>query len=236
MRSLASRQLGAFVASFQSRAVYHPRLIPSPGHFASNAGQHEGASPLRQQLKRETADLHQRLDTQLGLLDPELSIDRYRRVLEAFYGFYSPVEVGLARLAADAPALGFPLRARSELIERDLVALGLSRREVDELPRCTELPRLSCLEDLAGCLYVLEGACLGGQIIGPVLHQRFRMAQGNGVSFFVGDAEGTRARWILVISCLEGLVRSGARTEEIVASARASFLTLGRWLEEREGS
>jgi heme oxygenase len=116
------------------------------------------------------------------------------------------------------------------------VALGLSRREVDELPRCTELPRLSCLEDLAGCLYVLEGACLGGQIIGPVLHQRFRMAQGNGVSFFVGDAEGTRARWILVISCLEGLVRSGARTEEIVASARASFLTLGRWLEEREGS
>ena len=70
--------------------------------------------------------------------------------------------------------LGFPLRARSELIESDLLALGLSRREIAELPRCTDLPRLSCPEDLAGCLYVLEGACLGGQVIAP------RCASGSG--------------------------------------------------------
>ena len=100
------------------------------------------------------------------------------------------------RLAAAGPPLGFPLRARSELIESDLLALGLSRRELAELPRCADLPRLSCPEDLAGCLYVLEGACLGGQVIAPVLHRRLGVAKGSGASFFVGDAEATSARWI----------------------------------------
>ena len=205
--------------------------------FASNtAGLREGASPLRQQLKRETAGLHQRLEAQLGLLEPELSIHRYRRVLRTFYGFYAPVEASLVRLAAAGPPLGFPLRARSELIESDLLALGLSRRELAELPRCTDLPRLSCPEDLAGCLYVLEGACLGGQVIAPALHQQLGVAKGSGASFFVGDAEATSARWILVLTWLEGLVRAGARSEEIVASACATFLTLARWVEQQGAS
>ena len=211
--------------------------MSSPGHFGSNtAGRRDGASPLRQQLKRETAGLHQRLEAQLGLLEPELSIHRYRRVLQIFYGFYAPVEAGLVRLAAAGPPLGFPLRARSELIERDLLALGLSRRELAELPRCTDLPRLSCPEDLAGCLYVLEGACLGGQVIAPALHRRLGVAKGSGASFFVGDAEATSARWILVLTWLDGLVRAGARSEEIVASACATFLTLARWVEQQGAS
>ena len=206
-------------------------------HIASNSvGQRDGASPLRQQLKRETAALHQRLEAQLGLLEPALSLHRYRRVLQTFYGFYAPVEAGLVRLAAAVPPLGFPLRARSELIEDDLLALGLSRRELAELPRCAELPRLSCPEDLAGCLYVLEGACLGGQVIARVLHRRLGVAKGSGASFFVGDAEGTSARWMLVLAWLEGLVRAGARSEQIVASACATFLTLARWVERQGAS
>src|SRR4051812_24967579 len=98
------------------------------------------ASTLHQRLKGETVAVHQRLEADLGLLEPDLSIHRYCRVLCAFHGFYAPVEVSLVRLTAAAPPLGFPLRARSELIENDLLALGLSRREIAELPRCTDLP------------------------------------------------------------------------------------------------
>ena len=212
--------------------------MSSTGYRASNAaGRREGPpSPLRQELKRETAALHQRLEAQLGLLDPALSLPRYRRVLQMLYGFYAPLEAGLAPLAAAGRPLGFPLRARSELIEDDLVALGLSRREVAEQPRCGVLPRLSCPEDLAGCLYVLEGACLGGQVIAPLLNRRFGVAQGSGASFFVGDAERTSARWMLVLAWLEVVVRSGARSEEIVAAARATFHTLGRWVERQGAS
>jgi heme oxygenase len=205
--------------------------------FASNtAGVREGASALRQQLKRETAGLHRRLEAQLGLMEPDLSVHRYQRVLRTFFGFYAPVEAGLVRLAAANPPLGFPLRARCELIESDLHALGLSRRELAGLPRCTDLPRLSCLEDLAGCLYVLEGACLGGQVIARALHQRLGVAKGSGASFFVGDAEATSARWILVLTWIDGLARAGARSEEIVASACATFQTLARWVEQQGAS
>jgi len=205
--------------------------------FASNtAGVRDGASTLHQQLKRETAGLHQRLDAELALMEPELSIQRYQRVLRTFYGFYAPVEAGLVRLAASGPPLGFPLRARCELIESDLHALGLGRRELAGLARCTDLPRLSCPEDLAGCLYVLEGACLGGQVIAQALYEQLGVAKGSGASFFVGDAEGTSARWILFLSWLDGLARAGARSDEIVASACATFLTFAQWVERQEAS
>jgi heme oxygenase len=180
--------------------------------------------------------VHQRLEAELGLLDPGLSIQRYCRVLGAFRGFYAPVEASLLRLTAGVPPLGFPLRARSELIERDLLALGQARRVIAELPRCSDLPRFSCLEDLAGCLYVLEGACLGGQVIARALRQRFGLTQESGASFFIGDAEATSARWRLVLDWLEAVERGGARSEEVVASARATFLTLARWMEQQGAS
>jgi len=211
--------------------------MSSPSNFGSNtAGRHDGPSLLHRQLKRETAGLHQRLEAQLGLFEPEFSINRYVQVLQIFYGFYAPVEASLVGLTAARPGFGFPLRARSGLIESDLLALGLSRRELAELPRCTNLPRLSCPEDLAGCLYVLEGACLGGQVIAPRLGHRLGVAKGSGASFFVGDSEATSARWILVLDWLEELVRAGARREEITASACATFLALARWVEQQDAS
>jgi len=208
--------------------------MSSQRHFGSNAaGRRDGDSLLHQQLKRETAGLHKRLDAQLGLFEPDFPIHRYVRVLQIFYGFYVPVEARLVRLTAVGPPLGFPLRVRSELIESDLLALGLSRRELAELRRCTNLPRLSCLEDMAGCLYVLEGACLGGQVIAPTLRQRLAVDKDSGASFFVGDAEATSARWILVLTWLDALVRAGARSEEIAASACATFLAFAQWVEEQ---
>ena len=187
-------------------------------------------------MKRETAELHQRLESQLGLMEPELSIQRYQRVLRTFYGFYAPAEASLVRLASAGPPLGFPLRARCELIESDLHALGLARRELARLPRCIALPRLSCIEDLAGCLYVLEGACLGGQVIAQALHQQLGLAKGSGTSFFVGDAEATSSRWMLFLTWLDGLPRAGRRSEEIVVSACATFLAFARWVEQQGAS
>ena len=193
----------------------------------------QGVSPVREQLKRETADLHRRLETGLGLLDPDLSLNRYRRILELFFGFYAPLEGGMVRVASAALALGFPLRQRTGLIESDLWSIGLSRQEVAGLPRCADLPRLSSREELAGCLYVIEGACLGGQFIAPVLRERLGVAESSGASFFSGDGEGTRARWSLFLAWLEGLVRGGAVTAEIVTSARATFLAFAQWVERK---
>jgi heme oxygenase len=194
-------------------------------------GQLHGVSPVRERLKRETADLHRRLETGLGVLDPNLSLEGYRRILELFFGFYAPLEGRLVRLAAAGFAVGFPLRRRAGLIESDLWSIGLSQQEVAGVARCVELPRLSSLEHLAGCLYVIEGACLGGQFIAPVLSERLGVAESRGASFFTGDGEGTRARWSLFLAWLERSVREGAVTDEIVTSARATFLAFAQWVE-----
>lgn len=188
---------------------------------------------LREELKSETATLHQRVEGQLGLLEQPLTLARYRQVLEAFYGFYAPVEIRLSRLAAVGPALGISLRARAGLLESDLAALGVSRCDLADLPWCDELPRLSRREHLAGCLYVLEGACLGGQVVARALRVRLAIEKGSGAAFFVGDADGTAARWRQVVGWLDGLVDVGARSEQIVASACATFLALARWLEQQ---
>ncbi|HKH70043.1 MAG TPA: biliverdin-producing heme oxygenase [Vicinamibacterales bacterium] len=194
-----------------------------------------GETTLRQRLKRTTAAVHRRLETQLGLLDPDLDIRRYRRVLEIFYGFYGPLEITVTRLAALAPPLEFSLRVRSGLIERDLLALGVVPAEITELPQCADVPALSTFEDLAGCLYVLEGACLGGQMLAPLLHRRLGITKGNGASFFAGDEERTMARWTVVVAWLEGLPRAGASTEQIIVAACATFEAFARWAERGRG-
>jgi heme oxygenase (biliverdin-IX-beta and delta-forming) len=190
------------------------------------------ASLIRQQLKRDTTSLHRRLETDLGLLDADLSVDRYRRILELFLGFYSPIEARMGHVVSAGLALGFPLRPRSGLIETDLRSIGLSDSQVANLRRCVDLPRLSSVEELAGCLYVIEGACLGGQLIAPALRDRLGVIQTCGAAFFVGDAERTGERWRLFLIWLEDLVRAGGTTEEIVTSARDTFLALALWVEQ----
>ena len=190
---------------------------------------------LRRQLKRETEAVHRHLEAQLGLLDPSLEVHRYRRVLETFYGFYVPVESDVTRLAAAERPLGFPLRARAGLIERDLLALGLSSATLAALPLCSDRPELTCVEDLAGCLYVLEGACLGGQVLAPLLQRRLGLAKDSGAAFFAGDEEWTRPRWTVVVAWLDGLPRTGASTTKIIRAAKATFDAFGRWAAVAQG-
>ena len=191
---------------------------------------------VRERLKRETAVVHRHLEAQLGLLDPSLDVHRYLRVLETFYGFYVPVEIDVTQLAAAELPLGFPLRARAELIERDLLALGRSPADVAALPLCSDRPELSCVEELAGCLYVLEGASLGGQVLSPLLHRRLGLAKGNGAAFFAGDEEWTLPRWSVIVAWLDGLPRMGASTAKIIGAATATFDAFARWTAgAREG-
>jgi heme oxygenase len=188
---------------------------------------------LRQALKRGTAHLHRRLEIQLGLLDPELDLRRYRRILELFYGYYGPVEAVLTRLA---PTYAFPFRARAALLANDLAILGLAPDDIATLPRCTALPELSGCEHLAGCMYVLEGASLGGQAVTPVLRRRLGVARDSGASFFAGDDDRTAARWGVVLDWLEGIPRTGVAPRSIVTAAIATFDALSRWVDGQEPS
>ena len=180
-------------------------------------------------LRSATRGVHLDLERQLALLRGDLSLVRYTRIIALFYGFYRPIEAGLQRLKTLVPEQRFPLRARTELLKRDLLALGWGEQAISELPTCTDLPDLCAPEHFAGCLYVLEGASLGGQVITRHLRERLELTDHGGTAFFAGDGAATAARWKCVLEWLEHASHSGWRVEQIVTSACETFRALANW-------
>jgi heme oxygenase len=190
-------------------------------------------STIHARLRSATQPVHLELERHLAILDPDVSMVRYTQIIAVFYGFYRPLEAGLERLNALAPARAFPLRARTKLLERDLLALGLDLQSISELPTCIDLPGLREPEDFAGCLYVVEGASLGGQVITRSLRERLKLTDDGGTAFFAGDGTFTVARWKCVLDWLEHVGHSGLRIEQIVTSACETFSSLLNWARVR---
>jgi heme oxygenase (biliverdin-IX-beta and delta-forming) len=186
-------------------------------------------STIHARLRSATKAVHLELERHLALLGPDVSLVRYTRIIALFYGFYRPMEAGLNRLNTLAPSRTFPLRARTELLKCDLLALGLAVGAIAELPTCTDLPSLSEPEHFAGCLYVLEGASLGGQVITRYLREKLDLTDHGGTTFFAGDGVSTATRWKCVLQWLEHVSHSGLRVEQIVTSACETFSSLTNW-------
>src|SRR3954469_13178760 len=189
------------------------RLVDSAADSA-----HE-SPPLRARLRMMTAELHDTLEARLDLLSPELSHERYRLPLVGFHGYYASIEPRLVVLARSS-RLPLPIITRTRLLERDLSALGLSAEAIAEIPRCDDVPSLREREDLAGCLYVLEGARLGGKVIAHSVEHHLGLSSERGCSFFAGDGEQPQGRWAEVLFWLERLATEPEVDQrKIVASA-----------------
>jgi len=190
--------------------------------------------PLRERLRVETAALHGELERRLALLDPTLSRVRYAKVLRAMYGYYSVLEPRLLALAANTSASGLPssfaLELRTPLLERDLLWLRHDRRALRAIPRCDVLPELEQLEQLAGCVYVIEGAALGGQLIVRELRRRLGVDESHGAAFFAGGSRNVAARWRGVVNWLNALPAHHDNHYLAITSARDTFATLDRWI------
>lgn len=189
---------------------------------------------LHAQLRSATREAHLELERHLALLSGDLSIVRYTRIIALFYGFYRPMESALRRLKVLAPHQNFPLRERTELLKRDLLALGYALQATSELPTCIDLPDLYAAEHFAGCLYVLEGASLGGQVITRHLRERLELTDHGGTAFFTGDGAATAARWKCVLEWLEHVGHSDLCMEQIITSACETFRAFVNWARVRE--
>ena len=185
----------------------------------------ETSSTLRARFRQTTAELHARVEARLDLLTPALTAERYRHILAVLYGYYEPLE----RRIAAAPRIALPLRARVPLLAEDLGWLGLSPSAIATLPRCPYVPHLGGVAELAGCLYVIEGAALGGRVLGRALRQE----RGWTCRFFHDGHPDVRRRWAAVVAWLDALA---CDADAAIAAACATFRTLEGWICEREAS
>jgi heme oxygenase len=187
---------------------------------------------LLARLKAETAPLHARIEQVVPLLRPGLDRRGYRDYLARLFGYLGPLEVALQRFAAAFAEDGVDLVARdkSELLAQDLLVLGASAAELLDLPRCRALPATPSLAEAWGCLYVLEGSTLGGQVIQRTLGPRLSLSPGAGLRFLCGYGERTGSTWKEFAAALGRFEQRGGDGAAVLRGAAETFATLMAWL------
>jgi heme oxygenase len=193
---------------------------------------------ILKRLKLATGVSHIALESQLPLMNMELSREDYRQFVSRFLGFYAPLEVHL--LAAPQWRLlrfDYSTRQKTPRLTHDLLALGCSAEALATTPFCTDLPALTTRERLLGCLYVIEGATLGGRVITQHLQNQLGLTPESACAFFAGYGAQTGTRWkafctMLTDNALPAADQAGdeGRHAAIVAGANRTFEVLTHWL------
>jgi heme oxygenase len=177
-------------------------------------------------LKDETRDVHESLERDLNLFHPDFTLERYRGIVERFYGFYQPWEDALKPLLAEhLPDFAEPRTKLPKLLE-DLAYLGSDPAKVavcNALPDCRQWP------DVLGGLYVTEGATLGGQIISRHLEQMLGLSARRGAAFFSSYGLQVGAMWRAFCGTLQA--RTPVEKEDtVIEAARQTFVSMHEWL------
>ena len=189
---------------------------------------------LLMRLRTETRTEHHAIEQTLALTDDALTQADYQRVIEQFYGFYKPVEDRLAAHSGEITKwLGLKTRQKALLLQTDLNIFAHKECGFLELvPFCRQLPRLSSLAECFGCLYVLEGATLGGVLISRHIQEKLGVMPASGGAFFHGYGQRTGEMWREFRAALTAFDATTDQQDQVIMAARATFDTLRRWCEK----
>ena len=180
-------------------------------------------------LRSETRLEHEAIEAALELTSSTLTRDEYRRTLERFYGFYRPLEAKLSEAGGwTQRGLDLTERQKAPHLEADLRALGVAVPA--DLPVCADLPPHATPAAAFGCLYVMEGASLGGQIISRSIEKTLGVTPDTGGRFFHGYGDRTGPMWQAFRTALSEFAVTIAVEDEVVGAAKHTFEKLHRWL------
>jgi heme oxygenase (biliverdin-IX-beta and delta-forming) len=184
-------------------------------------------------LKERTRPLHNLVEGEVDMFTRMETPDEYARLLARLYGFYLPVETQLEKLQG-FNALGIDLvrRRKSPLLCADLATLGWEESRIHALPLCVDLPALNTLSFGLGTLYVVEGATLGGQIIGRHLIRNLDITPDRGGRFFASYGSQVRVMWEAFGAAVKIHSNNSDVEASVVQSACETFATFIRWFQE----
>ena len=164
-----------------------------------------------------------------------LSIHTYTDLLQKLFGFYKPLEERIVALPGwhNLP-VELERRQKAPLLARDLLWLKVTQPQLSQLTSCERLPEVKSVTEALGCLYVLEGATLGGQIISRHLKKNLALDEDRGCAFFYSYGDAVGLMWKSFRETLTSHCSRRGRTEEeqLVKSACETFVSLDYWLFE----
>jgi heme oxygenase (biliverdin-IX-beta and delta-forming) len=184
-------------------------------------------------LRGETQPSHARLERRVDIMNRVRTPSDYRTLLEIFYGLYQPLESEIVRsihqIAPWLPDIGNRLRTPS--LKVDLRVLGNVCPEA--LPLAS-VPPLQTLSEIFGCLYVLEGSTLGGQIISRQIGSHLGFTPENGCSFFACHGAETGNMWRKFGDAIEAYAVSHPEGRvTMIRAATNTFSAFANWFQEK---
>ncbi|MGY2412093.1 biliverdin-producing heme oxygenase [Pseudomonas pergaminensis] len=193
-----------------------------------------GAPSLLEALRTGTALLHVALEKRLPFFSERLDADWYQRLLQAYYGFYAPMEAALYDCDLIPEGFDRVLRVKTPTLVNDLRALNLNDHAINALPRCANLPVLDTPAACLGALYVLEGATLGGQVLRREMAQRLGVNADNGGAFLDVYGAETGRRWKDFLDYLGRQPLDADDKQRAVTAACSTFSCFEQWLDGQE--
>ena len=186
---------------------------------------------MMQQLKAATRYAHDALEAQVNLVRLATSPTAYHALLQRFYGFYLPLELRLATLPWTTVAFDLAPRRKTPLLRRDLLHLGETSATLAHLPICRDRPEPVDLAAGCGCLYVLEGATLGGQLISRRLRQTLGLHATSGAAFFTSYGDQIGPMWTNFGAFVNQQAATHPRQRgAMIDAACTTFAALRDWL------
>ncbi|KPA95239.1 MULTISPECIES: biliverdin-producing heme oxygenase [Pseudomonas] len=190
--------------------------------------------PVLQELRTGTAERHIALEKRLPFFSDTFDSNAFQQLMQAYYGFYQPLEQALRNSSALPDDFDLTPRLKAQTLRADLHSLGLSAEAIDRLPICQALPRIDSGAACLGVLYVLEGATLGGQILRREVSRRLGLEADSGAAFLQVYGDATGRRWRDFIEYLGSRPLDAVEREAVVTAAHSTFSRFEHWLESRE--
>jgi heme oxygenase len=185
-------------------------------------------------LRNKTGASHKSLeDRQLSrlLLDPSLSSFTYQLYLSKLYRVVRACEAQVFPLLSHL-LKDLPRRQKAELIFNDLIATGMSQKDIAGLP-VHHFQEMSIAQAM-GAMYVLEGATLGGRILYRHINETLGLNQESGASYFWGYGAETGIMWKIFLSALSHTAVEKKCEDEIIRNAEETFKLIDNLLAEAE--
>jgi heme oxygenase len=184
---------------------------------------------LLERLKIETRPAHDRIEAAIDFDRRTTSREDYRNLLIRFYGFHAAWEDAAAGVAPDKAF--FRRRCKTQLLVRDLKALGMTPHEIARLPRCRPLMPLPAPAAVLGSMYVIEGSTLGGAVIAREAERHLGLTMDTGCAYFRSYGRDTAFMWKSFGAVL--LAASSPEADDlIVETAKRTFKVMQDWLCE----
>ncbi len=170
--------------------------------------------------------MERRLDVKARFARP----DDYLAHVRKMWGFCASMESGIEPGALRDALPDYESRRKLPLLTRDLLALGTPAADLSQLSRCMTLPPCSETAAVFGCLYVLEGASLGGRTLLPLVERNLGLTESTGAAFLASYGTEVDAMWRSFGMALEDWCSTAARSDLAAAAASSTFDALDGWL------